>query len=108
MHQNCSVPEIQETERSDTLQVSEKIKAFYNYKLILPKLTVVSSFSSSGLLPANDFLCVRQFCSFSIISQFIMGLNPILSQINAVYTIPSYFSDANFNIIHSPTSWSPQ
>jgi hypothetical protein len=33
-------------------------------------------------------------------------LVPILSQINSVYTTPSYLSNIHFNIIHPPTSWS--
>jgi hypothetical protein len=31
---------------------------------------------------------------------------PILSQIDPIHTIPSYFSQINFNIVHPPTSWS--
>jgi hypothetical protein len=33
-------------------------------------------------------------------------LAPILSQINPVYTTPSYLSKMHFNIIHPPKSWS--
>jgi hypothetical protein len=33
-------------------------------------------------------------------------LVPILSQINPIYTIPSYLSKIHFNIVHPPTSWS--
>jgi hypothetical protein len=29
-----------------------------------------------------------------------------LSQINPIYTIPSYLSKIHFNIVHPPTSWS--
>jgi hypothetical protein len=35
-------------------------------------------------------------------------LVPILSQINPIHTIPSYFSKIHFNIVHSPTSCSSQ
>jgi hypothetical protein len=35
-------------------------------------------------------------------------LVPILSQINPIYTIPSYLSKIHFNIVHPPTSWSSQ
>jgi hypothetical protein len=34
-------------------------------------------------------------------------LVPILSQIDPVHTIPSYFSKIHFNIVHLPASWSP-
>jgi hypothetical protein len=33
-------------------------------------------------------------------------LLPILSQINLVYTTPSYLSKIGYNIVHPPTSWS--
>jgi hypothetical protein len=33
-------------------------------------------------------------------------LVPILSQINPIHNIPSYFSKIYFNIVHPPTSWS--
>jgi hypothetical protein len=35
-------------------------------------------------------------------------LVPILSQINLIYTIPSYLSKIHFNIVHPPTPWSSQ
>jgi hypothetical protein len=35
-------------------------------------------------------------------------LVPILSQINAIHTIPFYLSKTHFNIVHPPTPWSPQ
>jgi hypothetical protein len=34
------------------------------------------------------------------------SLVPILSQINPIYTIPSYLSKIHFNIVYTPTSWS--
>jgi hypothetical protein len=35
-------------------------------------------------------------------------LDPILSQINPIRTIPSYLSKIHFNIVNPPTSWSFQ
>jgi hypothetical protein len=35
-----------------------------------------------------------------------LPLVPILSQIDPVYTMPSYLSKIYFNIAHQPTSWS--
>jgi hypothetical protein len=68
---------------------------------------------------AEPFLRSRQLCSYSRTYQILLNPNvlyhvhknpplvPILSQIDAVHTTPSYLYKIHFNIMYPPTSWSP-
>jgi hypothetical protein len=100
------------------IQIHLSISSFANISIC--SRDYFRDFENSLTHAAEPFLRSCLFCSHSTTSQGFMEpkfhysvqksppLVPILSQIDQIHTILSYFSKIHFNIIHPPTSWSSQ